>query len=63
LRLKLLLKTYLLVTVMRILLPQYARMDIGGLLVIEGPVGEAIACGTGAASKLPLGCLSPSSTV
>ena len=58
-----LLRTYLLVTVMRILLPQYARMDIGGLLLIEGPVGDAIAWGLGAASKEPFGCLSPSSTV
>lgn len=63
LRLKLLFKTYLLVTVMRMLLPQYARMDMGGLLLMAGADEEAICCGLGAASKVPLGCLSPSSTV
>lgn len=63
LRLKLLFRTYLLVTVMRILLPQYARMDMGGLLLTEEGAEGAIAGGLGAASKVPLGCLSPSSTV
>lgn len=62
LRLKLLFKTYLFVTVIRILLPQYAKMEMGGLFEMEGEE-EAICCGLGAASKVPLGCLSPSSTV
>jgi hypothetical protein len=62
LRLKLLFRTYLLVTVMRMLLPQYARIDMGGLLDRAG-AEDAICCGLGAASKVLLGCLSPSSTV
>lgn len=56
-------RTTLFVTVMRMLLPQYARMETMGLFAIAGPDGEAMAAGLGTASNCPFGCLSPSSIV
>lgn len=55
------LSTYLFVTIIRILLPQYARTGTIGLLVLS--VGGDGMVGLGSALKEPVGCFSPSSMV